>query len=228
AVAAVQPAAAQTVYLVDRPGAEQTVILAALPGPQRNDPQFVAAQTMNTTLGGAFVSRLNMNLREGKGWSYGSRSLLQPARGPGLFAALAPVQSDKTKESVAEVRRELREITADRVITADEAANAQSNLIQRLPGSWETTTALRGALAQQVIYGLPEDYWDTYAGTVRALTVNDLNQAAVRVVNNNALTWIIVGDRAKIEQGVRELNIGPIQVIDADAQPVGQTRAAAR
>ena len=228
AVATVQPAAQQTVYLVDRPGAEQTVVLAALPGPARADPQYTAVQTMNTTLGGAFVSRLNMNLREGKGWSYGAGSFVQPARGPGLFVAYAPVQSDKTKESIAEMRRELREVTADRVITADEAASAQSNLIQSLPGSWETTTALRGAIAQQVIYGLPENYWDTYAGTVRALTVNDLNQAAVRVVNNNALAWVIVGDRAKIEQGIRELNIGPIRIIDADAQPVGPGQTAQR
>lgn len=225
-VAEVQPPAKQTVYLVDRPGSEQTVILAALPGPQRADPQFTAVETMNTTLGGAFVSRLNMNLREGKGWSYGAGSFVQPARGPGLFVAYAPVQADKTKESLAEMRRELREITADRVITADEASMAQSNLIQSLPGRWETTTALRGALAQQVIYGLPENYWETYAGTVRALTVNDLNQAAVRVVNNNALAWVVVGDRAKIEQGIRELNIGPVQVIDADAQPVGPARTA--
>jgi predicted Zn-dependent peptidase len=225
-VASVQAPARSTVYLVDRPGAEQTVIMAALPAPQRNDPAYTAIETMNTTLGGAFVSRLNMNLREAKGWSYGAGSFVQPARGPGMFIAYAPVQSDKTKESIAEFRRELREIVKDRVITADEAAVAQSNLIQSLPGSWETNAALRGAITTQVTYNLPETYWQDYAGTVRALTVNDLNQAAVRVVNNDALTWVIVGDRAKIEAGLRELNMGEIRVIDADARPVGAARAA--
>jgi zinc protease len=102
---------------------------------------------------------------------------------------------------------------------------AQSNLIQSLPGSWETNAALRGAITTQVIYNLPETYWQDYAGTVRALTVADLNQAAVRVVNNDALTWVVVGDREKIEAGLRELNLGEIRVIDADARPVGAARA---
>ncbi|HEX8570372.1 MAG TPA: pitrilysin family protein [Caulobacteraceae bacterium] len=225
-IAAVQPPAQNRIYLIDKPGAEQSVILAALPAPPRSNPNEAAIESFNTALGGAFTSRLNMNLREDKHWSYGARTFFRQSKGPRLFIASAPVQTDKTKESFVEVQKELRDITKDRVLTADEMVMAQSSLTQRLPGRWETSGGLGAAISEQVIYGLPADYWSTYAGTVRALTINDLNRAAVDVVRADKVTYVVVGDRARIEQGLRELNVGPIQVIDADGNPV--TRAASR
>src|SRR5438876_9400428 len=137
---------------------------------------------MNTVLGGAFVSRLNMNLREDKHWSYGAFSFLPNARGQRMFIAYAPVQTDKTKESLVEMNRELHDITKDRVVTADELAMAKGNLTQALPGSWETANEVSAAIRDMVQFSLAPDYYDTYAGKVKAMTLNDMNTAAQEVV----------------------------------------------
>ncbi|HEX6083289.1 MAG TPA: pitrilysin family protein [Thermoanaerobaculia bacterium] len=219
-VATVTMNAKPLVYMIDKPGAAQSLILAGVVAPPKSAPEDLAISTMNTVLGGAFVSRLNMNLREDKHWSYGAGSMLPAAAGQRMFIAYAPVQTDKTKESVVEVQRELREVLKDRTLTADELANAKTLLAQSLPGRWETANQVSNALVEMVQYHLPTDYWDTYAGRVRALSLNDANAAAVNVVRPDNLVWVIVGDRAKIEKGIRELNLGPVQFIDADGNPL--------
>jgi len=208
------------VYLIDKPGAAQSVILSGVVAPPKANPIETAIETMNTVLGGAFMSRLNLNLREDKHWSYGAGSFLPAARGQRMFVAFAPVQTDKTKESMLEVRKELREITKDRVVTADELATAKSNITLALPGSWETSNAVNNAISDMVRFNLPADYHQTYAGKVKALTLTDMNKASAEVVRADNLTWVIVGDRAKIEQGIRELGFGEIRLIDADGKPV--------
>jgi zinc protease len=208
------------VYLIDKPGAAQSVILTGVVAPPKGNPIETAIETMNTILGGAFISRLNMNLREDKHWSYGASSFLPDARGQRMFIAFAPVQTDKTKESMVEVSKELKEVTKDRVITADELAMAKSNLTLALPGSWETSSAVGTAISDMVRFNLPVDYYETYAGKVKSMTLNDMNAAATEVVRAGNLTWVIVGDRAKIEKGIRELGYGDIRVIDADGKPV--------
>jgi zinc protease len=175
---------------------------------------------MNTVLGGAFVFRLNMNLREDKHWSYGAGSILPNAAGQRIFIAYAPVQTDKTKESVVEIQKELREILRNRTLTADELANAKTRMAQSLPGRWETANQVSNSLVDMIQYHLPTDYWDTYAGRVHGLSLKAANDAAVQVVRPDNLVWIIVGDRKKIEQGVRELNLGEMRWIDADGNPV--------
>jgi zinc protease len=208
------------VYMIDKPGALQSLIIAGVVAPPKSAPQDVAITTMNTVLGGAFVSRLNMNLREDKHWSYGSGSVLPNARGQRMFIAYAPVQTDKTKESIVEVAKELRDITKDRVVTADELANAKARLSLRLPGQWETANLVTAAIRDLVQYHLASDYYDTYAGRVKSMTLTDTNAAATEVVKPQNLVWVIVGDRSKIESGVRELNLGEIRFVDADGNPV--------
>jgi zinc protease len=208
------------VYIVDKPGAVQSVILTGVVAPPKSNPQEIAIETMNTILGGAFVSRLNMNLREDKHWAYGAGSFLPPSRGQRMFLAYAPVQTDKTKESMVEINKELKQITSDRVVTADELAMAKSNLTLALPGSWETANAVGNAISDMIRYNLPVDYYETYAGKVKASTLNDMNKAAQEVVRAGNLTWVVVGDRSKIEQGIRELGYGDIRFIDADGNPV--------
>ncbi|HSP34881.1 MAG TPA: pitrilysin family protein [Thermoanaerobaculia bacterium] len=208
------------VYMIDKPGALQSLIIAGVVAPPKNVPEDLAINTMNTVLGGAFVSRLNMNLREDMHWSYGAGSFQPSARGQRIFIAYAPVQTDKTKESVVEVSKELRDITKDHVVTADEMANAKTRIALSLPGRWETSNQVAGAIRDLVQYNLPEDYYDTYAGKIRALTLTNTNEAAIEVVKPQNLTWVIVGDRAKIEQGVRDLNLGEIRFVDADGNPV--------
>jgi zinc protease len=209
-----------TVYLVDKPGAAQSVILAGVIAPPKANPIETSIETMNNILGGAFISRLNMNLREDKHWAYGAGSFLPNARGQRMFIAYAPVQTDKTKESMVEVTKELRDITKDRVVTADELAGAKSNITLALPGGWETANAVAGAIADMVRFDLPQDYYQTYAGKVKSMTLNDMNKAAQEVVRAGNLTWVVVGDRSKIEAGIRELGYGDIRLIDADGNPV--------
>ncbi len=219
-IATVEQKAKPVVYIVDKPGAIQSVILAGLLAPPKSNPDEIAIESMNTVLGGAFISRLNMNLRENKHWSYGAFSFMPSARGQRIYLMYAPVQTDKTKESVTEVVNELRGILKDKLITADELSMAKSNLTQTLPGLWETNDAVASSIGEIVQFKLTPDYYSTYAGKVKALSVANLNAAAVQVVKPDSLVWVVVGDREKIEKGIRELGLGEVQVIDADGNPV--------
>jgi zinc protease len=208
------------VYMIDRPGSEQSVILASNLAPPKANKDESAIETMNTLLGGNFTSRINMNLREDKHWSYGSGSFVFDARGQRPFIAYAPVQTDKTKESAAELAKELNGIMGSRPVLADEFLKAQASLTLTLPGSWETMNALGGSIANIVRYGLDDRYYDTYAAKIRALKLADIVPAAKVAIQPDRLVWVIVGDRAKIESGIRELGIGEIRWIDADGKPV--------
>jgi zinc protease len=212
--------AASSVYLVDRPGSEQSIILAGNVAPPYGTPDNIAIQTMNTVLGGDFTSRINMNLREDKHWAYGASSLLWSARGQRPFIVYAPVQTDKTGASLAEIRKELTEVVSTRPVTAKELARAKSLGTLTLPGSWETNRAVLESLESQVTYELPTDYWDSYAGKVEGLDLDEVNKAAAEVVHPKQMVWVVVGDRAKIEAEVKALNLGPIHYIDADGNPM--------
>jgi len=208
------------VYILDRPGAEQSVILAAdLAAPKAN-PREYAIEAMTSLLGGQFTSRVNMNLREAKHWSYGAFTFIWDARGQRPFIAYAPVQTDKTKESMIEVDKELRGILGPKPVTADELAKAQANLTLTLPGNWETMDAVQGSLEQLVTFGLDDHYFETYAQRIRALTIPDAAGAAQETIRPDHLVWVIVGDRSKIEAGIRELNFGEIRFLDADGKPL--------
>ena len=208
------------VYILDRPGAEQSVILAAdLAAPKANAHEY-AIEAMTSLLGGQFTSRINMNLREAKHWSYGAFTLIWDARGQRPFIAYAPVQTDKTKESMVEVDRELRGILGPKPVSPDELTKAQANLTLTLPGTWETMDAVQGSLEQLVTFGLDDHYYETYAQRVRALTVPDAAGAAQETIRPDHLVWVVVGDRAKIEAGIRELNFGEIRFLDADGKPL--------
>lgn len=217
-VETVPVAAKSAVYLIDKPGALQSVIIAGVVAPPRANPQEIAIEAMNDSLGGTFGSRLNTNLREDKHWSYGVRTLLREARAQRPFFAFAPVQTDKTKESLVEMNKEFRGIVGDHPIGADELAKIQANETLKLPGSRETLDALGQSIVDLVQFGLPDDYYDTYAGKVRALKTSDVNGAAKEVVRPDNLIWIVVGDRAKIEAGVRELGLGEFRLMDVDGK----------
>ncbi len=217
-VKTVPVAAKSAVYLIDKPGALQSVIIAGVVAPPRANPREIAIEAMNDSLGGMFGSRLNMNLREDKHWSYGTGTRLRDARSQRPFYAVAPVQTDKTKESLVEMNKEFRGIVGDHPVSAGELAKIQANETLKLPGSRETLAALGQSIVDLVQFGLPDDYYDTYAGKVRALKTSDVNEAAREVVRPDNLIWIVVGDRAKIEAGVRELNLGELRLMDADGK----------
>ena len=209
-----------TVYLIDKPGALQSVIIAGIVAPPQVNPKEIAMEAMNDDFGGMFASRLNLNLREDKHWSYGARSILWPARGQRPFIALAPVQTDKTRESLEEMSKEFRGILGARPITPDELAKVQANETLTLPGSRETQSEVGQSILDLVRFGLPDDYYETYAGKVRALKVSDLEDAAKTVIHADNLTWVIVGDSSKIESGVKELNLGELHLISPEGKPL--------
>ena len=216
----VQLPAKPVVYLLDKPGAQQSVIIVGNIAPPSANPKEIPIEAANDDLGGMFGSRLNMNLREDKHWSYGVQSLLWSARGQRPFFALAPVQTDKTKESLAEVIKEFRGIVGDRPVTADELAKVQANETLSLPGSRETLNEVGQSILDLVHFGWPDDYYETYAGKVKALTTSTVEDGAKSIVHPDNLIWVIVGDRAKIEAGIKELGLGEIKPLDADGKPL--------
>ena len=205
-----------SVYLMDRPGALQSVILAAHVAPPKANPQEIPIETMNEILGGTFTSRINMNLREDKHWSYGARSLIWDARGQRPFIVFAPVQTDKTSEAMQEISKELQGILGGIPITGEELTKAKANRMLTLPGQWETMNAVGGSLGEIVRYGLPDDYFNTYADKVKALGMDDIKGAAGTVVHPDNLVWVVVGDREKTEPAVNKLNLGAVRLMDAD------------
>jgi zinc protease len=219
-IASVPLAPKPAVYIMDKPGAVQSMVVCGHPAPSSSDPDNVAITTMNTILGGDFISRINMNIREDKHWSYGAQSAIPGARGQRPFLVLAPVQSDKTKETMVEIRGELEGILGRRPITPDEFSNAKNSIVLGLPGQWETMGAVLGSLENLVEYGLPDDYYQKYPGLVQKLTIADLTKAAVKTVHPDSVIWIIVGDRAQIEPKIKELGFSQITVIDGDGNPV--------
>jgi zinc protease len=219
-IAAVAPKAGTSVYLLDRPGALQTVLIAGDIAPPKANPDEPAIETMGAVLGSDFGSRINMNLREDKHWSYGAFSFIRDARGPRPFIAYAPVQTDKTKEAVVELQKELRGILGERPVQADELQRAQASLTLTLPGSWETMGAVAGSIGEIVAFGLEDRYFDTYADRVRAQTPATVTAAAAKVIQPDHLVWVVVGDRSRIEASLRELNLGEIHLVDADGNAV--------
>ncbi len=219
-VAKVELPAKPVVYVMDKPGAQQSVIFACEVAPPTNNPDEVAIEAMNTVLGSAFTSRINMNLREDKHWSYGAGSFLPDARGQRPFIAYGPVQSDKTKEAMAEMRKELGDILSSRPPTAEELAKVKNNLTLELPGSWETMSAVSRSISSLITYGLADDYYETYPAKVRALTLAEVSNGAGEVVHPDNLIWVIVGDRSKIQSGVDELKYGEMHFIDTDGNIV--------
>jgi zinc protease len=208
------------VYMLDKPGALQSIIIVGNVAPPTANPSEIAIQAMNDGLGGAFFSRINSNLREDKHWSYGTRTLLWGARAQRPWITFAPVQTDKTKESLVELNKELRGVVGDRPLTQAELTAIQDSETLSLPGSRETQDEVGASINDLVQYGLPDDYYETMAGKIRALKTADLTNAAKTVVHPDNLIWVVVGDRSKIEAGVKELNLGELKFLGPDGKPM--------
>ncbi len=219
-IAQVQHREKTTVYLIDRPGAVQSVIMAGQVAPPRNNTDEPAIDVFNSLLGGSFVSRLNMNLREDKHWSYGAFTTIIGSRAQRSFLAIAPVQSDKTSESLAEMVKEFRDVLRAKPVTDEEVAKMQESLTRSMVGERETKNGVLGDMLTITRYGLPEDYFATYAQKVNALKKSDINAIAERILRPEKMIYVVVGDRAQVEKGIRELNLGDVQLLDADGNPV--------
>lgn len=219
-VAAGQRPSRPLVYIVDRPDSVQSVILVGATLPPRNPAEDTRMSAFNALFGGNFDSRVNMNLREDKGWSYGARSQISGGRGPRTFLISAPVQTDQTKGALAELQKELSDVVGRRPPSAAELNTVRTNTLLGLASRWETSGAVMGALADIHQLNLPADYWSTYADTYRAATPADIEAMARQIIPDQNHVWVIVGDRARIERGVRELNIGDVRLVDVDGVAV--------
>ncbi|WP_049620756.1 M16 family metallopeptidase [Frateuria defendens] len=208
------------VYLIDRPDAPQSLILAGLLAPSTKAPDNLAIGVANGAFGGTFTSRLNMNLREDKRWAYGAGSMLRDALGQRPFLFYAPVQTDKTAPSAAEVLKEARAVIGEKPLTEAEIAKIKDQRIRALPGSFETTSAVLAAVNGIVLYDRPDDYVQTLKARLEGVGQPAAEAAIREIVKPDAMTWVIVGDLKQIEAPVRALKLGTVEVLDADGKPV--------
>jgi zinc protease len=219
-ISVVEQKPASEIYLVDRPGSQQSIVFCGHVAPPNANPNELAIQVLNSILGGDFTSRINMNLREDKHWTYGAGSFLVDARGQRPFIVYSSVQSDKTRESMEEIAKELKQVIAARPVEAAEFEKARNNQVLQLAGSWETMGAVAGSMSEMVRFGYPEDYFSTYAERLRKLALGDVNQAGMGMLHPDRLVWVVVGDRSKIEAGIQSLGWAQVKRMDADGNPV--------
>ncbi len=219
-LAATKPPAKTIIYLMDKPGALQSVLIAGSTIAPTNNPDEMAFKLANNIVGGDFMSRLNMNLREDKHWSYGATAFAMDAKGQRPYMAYTQVQTDKTKESVAEMAREINEYVTTRPATREEFERTSQNTVLALPGQWESSRAVLGSLTEMVNYGYSPTYYKTYADKMRAVTLDQVTAAGKKFVQPKAMTWLVVGDRALVEKGLRELGIGEVILIDENGNVI--------
>jgi predicted Zn-dependent peptidase len=208
-----------TIYIVDKPGAAQSTLAIGNAGPPRNTPDYYAIQVMNTMLGGMFQSRLNANIREEKGYSYGVNSGFSYGWGPGPFRAGGDVQSAKTDASLIEFVKEFRGIAGSRPVTDEELATTKDALVQRLPGMFASVTSVNGAIASLWTQGLPDSYYQRFGAAIAAVTKEDVTRVAKQYIDLDHLAIVIVGDRATIEGPLKAAGIGPIVILDIEGNP---------
>jgi len=208
------------VIMIDKPGSPQSFILAGHVIPGLGTERDLAIEAMNGVLGGSFTARINMNLREEKGWSYGARIQLQGARGPRPLLVAAPVQTDRTGDSLAELIRELNAVKTTKPIGQTEMARVIAGLTRELPGRYETASSVLGSLITSALYGRPLDYAATLTERYEALELADLQAAANDFVQPSSLVWVVVGDLSQIRDQVEALDIGPVEIWNDDGEPV--------
>jgi len=204
------------VYIMDKPGAQQSIIFGGHVVPNRNYKDEVSIQSFQNIFGGVFTSRINMNLREDKHWSYGSFSVLWDTKGQRPFFVYAPVQTDKTKEAMIEIQNEINGVIKDKPITSEEFEKDKENQTLSLPGSWETISSVGYSLSDIVSYNLPDDYFSNYASMVKALTLDEVRSAANKLLEPSQLVWVVVGDKSKIEESIKSLGYGDVHYLDGD------------
>ncbi|ABF43406.1 peptidase M16-like protein [Candidatus Koribacter versatilis Ellin345] len=218
-------AQSRKIVLVDQPGAPQSVILAYGVGVPRSNPDYPAITVMNTMLGGLFSSRINMNLREKNGFTYGAFSAFSWRRGAGPFFAGSQVRTDVTAPAARELFAELDGIRT-RPLTADELKMSKDSVIRSLPGDFETRAAVAAGVGNIWTYSLPLDYYRQIEGKIEAVTAEDTSRVAKQYVQPDKLLLVTIGDKAKIESGLQELKLGPIELWTSDAEPMSAGSAA--
>jgi zinc protease len=203
----------RTIYLIDKPNAQQSYIVAGQLLPPSATDEEIEIDYMNYAIGGSFTARLNMNLREDKSWSYGVRTRLGDAKGQRAMLVTAPVQTDKTSESMAEIVTEYADYLSTKPITQDELAKGKASKTLRLPGQFETLGALKGGVSGIVTYDRDLDYLNQLPALLDEPSLTQVQAKAQKYIKPNQWTWLIVGDLSKIEEPIRALDLGEVKVI---------------
>jgi len=206
----------RAVYLIDKPGDSQSTISIAHVGLARGDDAWEKVFVANRALGGMFTSRLNLNLREDKGYTYGVRSQTWEMTGPGLFDMTGRVQTEVTAPALVEFLKELEGMAGSKPLTAEELQVTKNSILLGYPGEFETIAQLADALTEQIVYGLPDDYFARYPEKIEAVDLATANAAAASYFRPDDVAVIVVGDLAKIEDSIRALDLGPIRHVDAN------------
>jgi zinc protease len=207
------PAApAPATLIVDKPGAPQTFLAVAGLGAGRNTPDFVPLQVMNTALGGLFSSRINMNLREEHGYTYGAFSALQFRRGVGPFLTAAGVKTDVTAPAAQEMFKEIKRIRESE-LTADELAKAKDSFSKSLVANFETVEATASTIGLQDVFGLPLAYYQDLPAEIAKVNSADTLRVAKQYIHPEAMIIVAVGDRAVIEPKLKELKVGEVKIV---------------
>lgn len=209
-----------TIYLVDKPHSAQSVFAIGLPGPPRETPDYYAIEMMNTLLGGLFQSRLNHNIREVKGYSYGVGSGFQFGHGPGAFRAGGGIVTAKTDSALIEFMKEFRGVEGAVPFTDDEITQGRQSLIQSLPRRFASVNGINASIAAIFTDGLPQTYYRDFPAKINAVTREDMLRVAKTYIDLSHLNIVIVGDRAVVEQPLRATGIAPIVLLDVDGNPV--------
>jgi zinc protease len=217
---AVAAAKGTTIYLVDKPGAAQSTFAIGAPGPERDTPDYYAIRVMNEMLGVLFQSRLNHNIREVKGYSYGVFSNFAFGKGPGAFRAGGDIVTAKSDSALIEFMKELRDIRGPRPPTDDELKQAKASLVQSLPENFSSVGGINASIAQLYVQGLPQDYYQQFARAVNAVTADDVVRVARRYIDPEHLAIVIVGDRSTIEAPLAATNIAPVVHLDVNGNPI--------
>ncbi|MCA9751588.1 MAG: insulinase family protein [Gemmatimonadetes bacterium] len=221
-IPAATPPSGRTIWLIDKPGDSQSTIAVAQLGLARNDPQWEAAFLANRVLGGFFSSRLNLNLREDKGWTYGVRSTLLESAAPSAFTMGGRVQRDATAPALVEFLQELEGVAGAKPITAEELQFAKNSIVLSYPQDFETNAEIAAALADQVVYGLPADAFARYPQEISGTPLAKVNEFAQTFFHPEDVVIVIIGDLAKIESSIRELDLdASIRYADREGNPTG-------
>ena len=211
---------ARTIFLVDKPNAAQSVFAIGTPGPARNTPDYYALQVMNAILGGLFQSRLNHDIREVKGFSYGVNSSFAYGRGPGAFRAGGGIVSAKSDSALMLFMAHLKSVQGEVPFTDDEIEQGKQSIIQSLPARFSSVNGIGTAVGSIYTQDLPESYYRELAEHINAVTRDDLVRVAKKYIDMDHLNIVIVGDRATIEAPLKATGIAPIKILDVDGKPV--------
>jgi predicted Zn-dependent peptidase len=208
------PAATGRILLIDRPNTPQSLIFGGELLPVQGTDELVALLQANEVLGGAFLSRLNTDLRETKHWSYGVASFISRPQHQVPYLVYAPVQTDRTGPSIAAMRSDISTFLNSKGVTPEELSRTIDGAIRELPGNFETTAAVMGGMEANVLYHRPDNYYETLASRYRSLTAAQLDAAAKAAIDPDKLTWVVIGDAAKVKPQLDPLGI-PIEVVGA-------------